>query len=198
MKRPGFFTRVTRFIGALALLPVLAMEGMAVWDLLRTAPPTRDLLAFGCGFALWLALFHGLFRPFRAYVLAHELSHALWGIFTGARVSGLRISNRGGSVRLSEAGLFTTLAPYFLPLYTLLLLTVYGVLSLFIHPASGQVFWMAALGASWGFHVSFTISITLNTPQPDLREYGVFFSAVLILIFNLAIFLCALVILGEP
>jgi hypothetical protein len=56
---------------------------------------------------------------------------------------------------------------------------------------------MAALGASWGFHVTFTIAITLDSPQPDLREYGIFFSSVLILVINGAILLATLVLLGP-
>lgn len=173
------------------------MEVLCVIFLTRTVTPTREILSFSLGVALWIAVFHGLLRPFRAYVLAHEMSHALWGFLSGAAVSDLRVSQRGGSVRLSEAGLFTTLAPYFFPIYTLLLLALYGVFSLFFDPAPWGIPWMAALGASWGFHITFTISVTLDSPQPDLREYGFFFSTLLIVAMNLAILLFALVLLGS-
>jgi hypothetical protein len=173
------------------------LEVLGAGFLLRNQPATYDLLAFGLGFVGWILVFHGLLRPYRAYILAHELSHAIWGFFSGASVGQLRVSHKGGSVQLSEAGLFVTLAPYFLPLYSLLTLLLYGVFCLFTDPSPWKILWMAALGASWGFHVTFTIAITLDSPQPDLREYGIFFSSVLILVINGAILLATLVLLGP-
>jgi hypothetical protein len=197
VKRPPVFVQWLRWLLGLLLLPVLVVEAMSAWSLLRNAPPTHEMLAFCLGFIFWVLVFHGLLRPFRAYVLAHELSHAIWGFLSGASVTDLRVSHKGGSVQLSEAGLFVTLAPYFLPLYTLLILLLFGVFSLFFDPTPWFIPWMAALGASWGFHVTFTLSITLDSPQPDLREYGYFFSSVLILIINAGILLVTLVLLGS-
>lgn len=197
MKRASFPVRLLRWSLGLLLVPVLAAEVLGAWFLLRNQPASYDMLAFGLGFAGWIAVFHGLLRPYRAYILAHELSHAIWGFFSGASVSNLRVSHKGGSVQLSEAGLFVTLAPYFLPLYTLLTLLLYGLCTLFTDPAPWKIPWMAVLGASWGFHVTFTVAITLDSPQPDLKEYGYFFSAVLILVINAAILLATLVLLGP-
>lgn len=195
MKRPRWLRRILFRLAGAALLPVAAVEALACVALVRSLQVTHEALAFGIGFFFWIILFHSLPRPFRAYILAHELSHAIWGFFSGSSVSGLRVSRRGGSVRISDVGLFATLAPYFLPLYSILLLALYGAVALFAEPAPWKILWMAAFGASWGFHISFTLAIVLETQQPDLREYGRFFSAVLIVILHLAIFFAALALL---
>ena len=38
----------------------------------------------------------------RTYILGHELTHALWTILFGGKASGLKISDTGGSVRVSK------------------------------------------------------------------------------------------------
>ena len=87
--------------------------------------------AFGIGFFLWVALYFLLPRPIRTYVLAHELTHALWAWLTGSHVSRMKLSKNGGSVVVSKNNILITLAPYFFPLYTMMVIAGYAILSLF-------------------------------------------------------------------
>ena len=72
---------------------------------------------------LWLLVFVFLPKPIRTYVLGHELTHAIWALLMGARVSGLTVRKAGGQVRTSKTNWAITLAPYFFPFYAVLFMT---------------------------------------------------------------------------
>ena len=132
----------------------------------------------------WLALSH----PVRAYVVGHELTHAIWGIAFGARPSRLRVSESGGSVNLTKSNMLITLAPYFFPFYTFLVIVVALITSAFIRPLPCLPLWMFAVGFTWAFHVLFTIE-TLAQRQPDVKLYGRIFSWVFIFLANVMLVL---------
>lgn len=139
---------------------------------------------FAGGFIVWLLLF-GIFpKPMRTYVLAHELTHALWGLLMGAKVSRLRVSAKGGSVTLNKSNVLITLAPYFFPFYMVLALGVYLLVNIWIDTRAYQPFWFAVFGLCWSFHLCFTLH-TLGTHQPDIQEHGRIFSYVVIYSVNL-------------
>ena len=130
-------------------------------------------------------MFLTLPQPIRSYVLAHELSHALWGMAMGARVHNMRLSKDGGSVSLSRTNFLITLAPYFFPLYTVLVIVVYRILVLFWDLEPYELYWLGLVGFTWGFHVTFTLK-ALSQHQPDIDEHGHVFSYVVILLMNMA------------
>jgi len=137
------------------------------------------------GFVVWLLLFLLFPRPMRTYVLGHELTHALWGLVMGARVSRLRVSSRGGSVTLNKSNLWITLAPYFFPFYSALILAVYVVAGIGWDMTRYEPLWYGAFGLTWCFHITFTLMI-LGVTQPDIQEHGRLFSYVLIYSINIA------------
>lgn len=139
------------------------------------------LLAF---VVCWIVLSH----PIKAYVLAHELTHALWGLVFGARPSNLRVSASGGSVRLTKSNLLITLAPYFFPFYTFLVIVAALVTYAFLRPLPFLPLWVFMIGFTWAFHVLFTIQ-TLAQRQPDVRLYGRVFSWSVIFIANVLLVL---------
>ena len=136
-------------------------------------------------FALcWMAVSH----PVKTYVLGHELTHALWGLLFGAVPSKLRVSAAGGSVNLTKSNMLITLAPYFFPFYTFLVIVVALVTSAFICPLPWLPLWMFAVGFTWAFHALFTLE-TLAQRQPDVKLYGRIFSWVFIFLANVALIL---------
>lgn len=136
-------------------------------------------------FALcWMAVSH----PVKTYVLGHELTHALWGLLFGAMPSKLRVSAAGGSVNLSKSNMLITLAPYFFPFYTFLVIVVALITSAFIRPLPCLPLWMFAVGFTWAFHALFTLE-TLAQRQPDVKLYGRIFSWVFIFLANVALIL---------
>lgn len=120
---------------------------------------------------VWLVLPH----PVRAYVFGHELTHALWGICFGARPSDFSVRASGGSVRLTKSNVLITLAPYFFPFYTFVVVIGALVTSAFLQPLPCLPLWMFLIGFTWAFHVLFTLE-TLTRRQPDVTTYGRVFS----------------------
>lgn len=182
-----------RFLLGLSLLP-------ACWGVIRTlidalieaagseravSAESLSLLAGIAAFSLcWMALSH----PVRAYVLGHELTHALWGLMFGAVPSRLRVGESGGSVSLTKSNVLITLAPYFFPFYTFVVILVALVTRAFVNPLPCLPLWMFAIGFTWAFHVLFTLE-TLVQRQPDVRLYGRVFSWVVIFLANVLIVL---------
>lgn len=146
-----------------------------------SVPPS--VWAFGGGFALWIIIFLLLPRPMWTYVLAHELTHALWALLRGASVRNISIKRDTGSVTVSKSDFLITLAPYFFPLYTVVVIAVYYLLSMFVAVEPYELFWLGLVGFTWGFHFSFTIT-TLLQSQSDIRECGRLFSYAVIYLFN--------------
>ena len=151
---------------------------------------------FSLGAVLWLIAFFGLPRPLVIYVFGHELTHALWVWLMGGRVSRFRVSRDGGHVVTSKANFWIALAPYFFPIYSILVIVVYGALSLFLEVQPyGQLLY-ALIGVSWAFHFTFTCWM-IPKNQSDLSDNGTVFSLVLIYLMNL-ILLSVLLIIASP
>ncbi len=195
--------RFGKFLIGLLLLPVCVALTMTLWRLLviLAQSPTRlpMLHVFSCvaGMAIWALIW--LFMPplTRTYVLGHELTHALWSILCGGRASKLRVTDSGGSVRVSKNNVWVTLAPYFFPLYTFITAILWLVLAGFfpaVRPyAPVFLFW---IGLTWSFHITFTLRfLTFN--QPDIREHGRLFSYTLIYAINLLSITAALLAVSS-
>ena len=136
-----------KLIFGVLLLPFCVAVTQTLTALLQSIQPmsysSLPLSVWGLfiGFFLWVFLFFCLPRPTRSYVLAHELTHALWGWVMGANIKRLRVSKDGGSVTLTKSNFLVALAPYFFPLYTVLVIAialVYLVMAIqfesFLHP----------------------------------------------------------------
>ncbi len=132
----------------------------------------------------WTALSH----PVKAYVLGHELTHALWALMFGAMPSDVKVTENGGSVKLTKSNFLITLAPYFFPFYTFVVIIAAIITYAFLRPLPFLPLWMFLIGFTWAFHVLFTIE-TLMVRQPDVKLYGRLFSWTIIFIVNVAIIL---------
>jgi len=195
--------RWLRFVFGVLLLPCCFAAVCTLGTLVQAADPASSWLIsptgllMGGGFFLWIFFYLVLPRPVRAYVLAHELSHALWGLLHGRRVSQLRVSDRGGSVRIEKPNTLIVLAPYFFPFYTLLVVMAYGIGSLFTDLTPWRPVWLSAVGLTWGFHVTFTVS-ALWDHQSDIQKVGRLFSYTFIFLLNALGLALWLVAVGPP
>ncbi len=153
----------------------------------RTGLSVESLSILG-GVAAFTFSWMALSRPVKAYVLGHELTHALWGVIFFARPSDLKVGADGGSVRLSKTNMLITLAPYFFPFYTFVVIVCALVTAAFMRPLPCLPLWLFLIGFTWAFHVLFTIQ-TLGTHQPDVKTYGRIFSWTFIFLVNIAIVL---------
>ncbi len=153
-------------------------------------------LAVASGLMAAVLMFWALPVPLRLYVLAHELTHALWGALMGARISGLRVSGSGGYVKLSQSNWFIALAPYFFPLYALIVALAYYILLVFFDLRPYVLVWLGLVGITWGFHCVFTI-YALAQDQKDVRDYGRVFSFGIIYLMNM-LGICLVLLIVAP
>ena len=110
-----------KFIIAILLLPVCAGAAQALWLVLRACGGADTtwvpLLA---GAACWVVIFLLLPKPMWIYVFGHELTHALWTWLFGGQVKKMKVTSAGGHVVISKTNFVIALAPYFFPLYAVL------------------------------------------------------------------------------
>lgn len=188
-----------RFIAGVAMLPAAwgaAASVPAVFSAIGDAGTAGPVFWASCGFMAFGAAWAVRVRPVRAYVLAHELTHALFGILCGAKVGRLKVAASGGSVALSKSNMLITLSPYFFPFYAVLLSLAALCASLACGALPCPQAWLAGAGFLWGFHLCFTVS-SLVVRQPDIQEYGRVFSWTLILAANAAFLAFSLAAAGQ-
>jgi hypothetical protein len=184
----------------LFLLPFGWALSRAVFALLTALPSSSSGWtdwALPAGFAVSVLGFFVLPRPFRTYVLAHELTHAVWGLLMGAKVGKMKVGPNGGHVMLSKSNFLISLAPYFFPFYTGLVIAVWFAAGFFFDLSAVEPWWLAAVGLTWGFHVTFTVYM-LSQCQPDVQENGRIFSYVIIYLANLFFISLWIVALSTP
>ncbi len=190
--------RFIKFLIGLLLVPLCVAATRAVFKLVLDLKPlagfTTSAWGFVIGFAFFVILYLALPAPMKTYVLAHELTHALWGVAMGARVKHMQVKSSGGSVTLTKSNVLITLAPYIFPLYTVLLLIAYLACNHFFDVRAYRPLWYGLLGLTWAFHLVFTLH-ALRQRQPDILEHGRVFSWTLIYLINmltLGIWICVL------
>lgn len=190
-----------RMLVGVALLPACCGVTVALARCLaRAGGLSVELLSLLGGVAVFALAWVFLPHPVKTYVFGHEMTHAFWGIIFGARPSRLRVGSAGGSVNLTKSNMLITLAPYFFPFYTFLVVVAALATSAFVRPLPWLPVWMFLVGFTWAFHVLFTVQ-TLTERQPDVTLYGRLFSWTFIYIVNVllvVVMLAAATELGFP
>lgn len=190
--------RFLRFLIGLLLLPACWGVGKTFVHAIAATSGGFSVGTFSLlgGVLVFVFAWMALPRPVRTYVLGHELTHALWGLLFGAMPSDLKVSETGGSVKLTKSNLLITLAPYFFPFYTFLVIIAALVTYAFLRPLPVIPLWLFMIGFTWAFHILFTLE-TLSQAQPDVKLYGRLFSWTFIFIVNVLIVLAWLAATTE-
>jgi len=174
-------------IGAVqALFKVLAQTGQAdtIW------------VATAGGAACWLAVFLLLPKPMRIYVFGHELTHALWTWAFGGKVKKFKATSDGGHVVVTKNNFMIALAPYFFPLYVVLVVGCFVMGHLLWGWTRYLVWFHLLVGAAYAFHITLTWHI-LQTRQSDITSQGYFFSGVIIFLGNIGVLLIGVPLLTK-
>ena len=183
------------------MLPLCVAVSRALVDLLCGLPASTGVISpesislLG-GYFAWLALYLCVMRPMHAYVWAHELTHALWGLLFLARIHSIRVKPTGGAVSLCMTNRLIALSPYFFPFYTMVVLLLRWIISIWIPMDPYELIWLFLVGFTWGFHFTFTVQ-SLLIRQPDVVDNGRVFSLTLIYLLNLA-GICLWVVFTTP
>lgn len=206
----GWLARTLRILAGLALLPIGAIttvtlfdpqllgaegEGVSFWQQFWR---TNAFLYFTIGFILnagWF--FTRLLQPgfLYLYVLGHELTHALFVYLCLGRVSGFRVGLDGGHIVTNKSNILIALSPYFVPFWSVVVLAIMMIIGLIAPLPHHEKILFAMVGATWSFHLFWTLWI-IPRDQPDLQENGTFFSLALIYLANVLL-LSALLCLAS-
>ncbi len=163
---------------------------------------THEFLFFALGAVVWLFIFSGSLwatgRPWllKTYVFGHEMTHGLWSFAMGGRVSGMKFGEEGGYLITDTVNVWVALAPYFYPIYSMILVALFSVAGIFCDITEWIPVLFGLLGASWAFHLSFTLWM-IPKGQSDLEIFGSFYSLVIIYLMNMLL-LCPLLLVAAP
>ncbi len=182
---------------ALALLPVCVGAGQALWMVIRASGSADTTwVPMLAGAACWLAVFLLLPKPMWIYVFGHELTHALWTWLCWGRVKRFKASASGGHVVVSKTNFLITLAPYFFPLYAVLVILAFVLGHLLWNWTHLLVWFHLLLGVAYAFHVTLTWQV-LQTRQTDITSQGWLFSAVVVFLGNVGVLLVGIPLLAA-
>ncbi len=184
-----------KLIIGIVLLPACLGAASALSRVVSAAGNAHTFwIALIGGAACWLTVFLLLPKPMLVYVFGHELTHALWTWACGGRVKKFKASAKGGHVVITKSNFLIALAPYFFPLYAVLVILVFVIGNL-IWRWEGYAPWFHfLLGAAYAFHVTLTWHI-LQMQQSDITEQGCLFSAAVIWIGNVLVLLIGIPLL---
>jgi len=170
---------------AVALIPfaigLLISFGKLVVSLI---PLNSSEIWFLTGFVIFFAVFLVKSVPGRVYVFGHELTHAFWTILFRGKIKEFNVSSKSGSVITSKSNFLISLAPYFFPIYTFLIIFIFYILAFFL-PVSKYIEWLFFfVGVSYSFHIFLNFE-SLSIGQSDVKKTGKVFSYIVITILNI-------------
>jgi hypothetical protein len=160
-------------IGVISVIGSIAY-GTALWKLWDSAllelPQFRAALAgFLIGAAVWAILgrklaFFGVFE--------HELTHLVFGLLMFQRPRSFYASDRRGHVTTEGGNFIDSLAPYYFPTFSYMLLAFFPLLKPGAYPH-----FFSLLGFMTGYHLVSNIT-EFGFRQTDIRRSGPLFSMV--------------------
>ena len=182
---------------AILLLPVCAGAVSALWMVLRASGEADTTwVPFVAGAACWVVIYILLPKPMWVYVFGHELTHALWTWLIGGRVKKFKASSKGGHVVVTKSNFAVALAPYFFPLYAVLIVLAFVAGHWMWNWEHYLVWFHLSLGAAYAFHITLNWHI-LQHDQTDISSQGYLFSIVIIFLGNIAVLLVGIPMLAS-
>lgn len=140
------------------------------------------LIAFGVGCLIYVAFWIFLFSRDEGIwsTMEHEVTHALFALLFFKKVHSLSAKREvGGEVKLSGGNFVISLAPYFFPLFTVVIILIKP----FIIPTYQWVF-NGLIGFTLMFHLNHLFR-EFHPSQPDINRTGIIFSFIVVTFFNL-------------
>jgi len=180
--------KIIKEVIGLVLLPLVVISIAAFFVTLKDISWFRyDNYYFLLGTALYALVFSVTKERSFAYVLGHEVMHALAAMLFGGKLVSIFISEKSGCVRTTKDNFFISLAPYLVPFYATCLTLLYCFISIFARIDRYLAVFIFLLGYSLTHHLFFTIHY-LKQGQTDLKKHGIIFGLVLIILLNIAIY----------
>lgn len=178
-----------KFFFAILLLPLCVGTTKSLLRVIQTTGSADTIwVAFLSGATCWLVIYLLLPKPMLIYVFGHELTHVLWTWIFGGQVKRFKATSKGGHVIVTKDNFLISLAPYFFPIYTAMIVAAFALGHFIWGWARFVVFFHLLIGAAYAFHITLTWNI-LKTRQSDITQHGYLFSAVVIWLGNIGVLL---------
>jgi hypothetical protein len=179
--------RIAKFIISILAIPFVISASYSLYhEIGKIYSVDSNQWYFLLGIIVYLIIHTVLFKPNIVYIFGHELTHALAMFISAGKVKSFKVSKKGGEVKGTKANLFISLAPYFFPTYTLLLILIWYIAGRIWDIRDFIGVFLFAVGLTLTFHFVMTVEF-LKTKQPDLVKSGYLFSIILIYLINLTI-----------
>jgi len=168
------FFKILLFVAA---VPAMAGYALALYveifsALNHSSQARLGLAMVPAGMILWL-LFGRFLRFF--HVFEHEVTHLVTGLVFFIQPRQLVASESGGRMEMYGNNFIVSLAPYFVPLFSLVLMALMPLLD-----GSVSVYACCVLGLVTGYHVISNVQ-EFSLQQPDIRSHGLIFSTAICL-----------------
>jgi hypothetical protein len=178
---------ILRFIISILLIPICVIVTFSFYDgIFSIKDVSKSGLYFILGALLYSVMHLLLFRLDFLYVFGHECMHVFATFCSGGKASNMKVSGKEGSVKTTTPNFFVMLAPYLLPVYTVLVAIAYFILSFFIDITKYSGIFIFLIGFTLMFHLAYTAE-SIRQKQSDLIKTGYFSSISFIYIVNLVI-----------
>ncbi len=179
--------KLLKFVVTLLLIPVTIGTLKSLADILiKLNPLNKSVIPLFLGTLAYPLVQTVLPKPMKLYTFAHELTHAITSMIFGGKVKQLRIHRTCGNVVVTKSNFVVVLAPYFFPFYAVIVLILWHIISLYIGQEKTIYYYpwyMFVLGLTIGFHLVMTW-YAINIGQPDIKQTGIMFSLVFVLLSN--------------
>ncbi|MCX5692342.1 MAG: hypothetical protein NTX47_01450 [Candidatus Omnitrophica bacterium] len=179
--------RILRFIISILLIPVCVIITVSFYNSMFAIKDVSESgLCFILGALLYSMMHLLLFRLDFLYIFGHESMHAFATFCSGGKANNMKVSGKEGSVKTTTPNFFVMLAPYLVPVYTVVVAIIYFVLSFFMDVALYSAVFIFLIGFTLMFHLAYT-SESIKDKQSDLIKTGYLSSISFIYIINLSI-----------
>jgi hypothetical protein len=181
------FKKALFTIAAILLIPAVSAALYTSLNMIvNSSDFTSRAMYFLFGFASYVIFFLAFKKPLVAYVFGHELTHVLWVLMFSGKVDSMKVSRKGGYIKANRKNFLILLAPYFFPIYTILVIVAYILISYFYDISRYFPIAAFAIGFSWSFHILLN-AFAMTKSQDDFEHTGTFFSIVLVVLCNIFI-----------
>jgi len=118
--------RIFKFVTAVLSVPFLIAASYSLYNEIgKIYSLDSNQNFFILGAIVYLVIHTVLFKPNVVYIFGHELTHALAMFISAGKVKSFTVGKKGGEVKATKSNLFISLAPYFFPTYTLIIILLW-------------------------------------------------------------------------
>jgi len=179
--------RILRFIISILLIPVCVITTISFYEgILSIKDVSSSGLYFILGALLYSMMHLLLFRLDFLYIFGHESMHAFATFCSGGKASNMKVSSKEGSVKTTTPNFFVMLAPYLMPVYTVIIAALYFILSFFIDITKYSSVFIFLIGFTLMLHLAYTAE-SIRGKQSDLIKSGYLSSISFIYMVNLVV-----------